>query len=716
MKKFFINLIIMLCISPFVFGEEGMWQLSQVKNLELEKKGFEINPADLFIPGKPCLAQAIVNLGGGTSGLVSPNGLMLTNHHVAFGAVQRASTQGTDYITNGFLAQTPADEIEAPGYSARILEEIKDVTPEFSRCEKIKDPIEREKAVDLKIKGMTEKLEKGKKDVSAEVGKMYNGKQYILFIYKRYDDVRVVYVPPAAVGNFGGDIDNWMWPRHTGDFSFMRIYTAPDGSGRAFDKGNVPYKSKYWLKIAPDGLKNGDQTFVLGFPGRTTRYRTSSDVADSLYHVYPLRIKYFKEVIGMLEAFEKDSQVAAAKVAGLKKGLNNSMKNYEGNVDGMTRTHFVQQKMDFENEFMSFLKKDEKLYKKYGNVLAKIKDQYASMAKYESLADVYRFALLRLSLNGTALSTAQRAYYTAVQRSKPAQLQDPRFSEKDTVRWVERLQFSYMSLYEPTDKALLKKWLKWADQLPVEFRLKGLDEVLKTSGKTIDQWVDDAYNNSKMIDVVFAKSLFHKIVKELDASTDPFIDLAKRLYPVEEALREKDREDNAVLEELRKKYIDALYAWKGANLYPDANGTIRFTYGAVEGYSPRDAVYFASFTTIKGILEKDTGQEPFNVPSELKELYVKKDFGRWKHPGMDDVTVAFTHTVDSTGGNSGSPVMNTRGEMVGILFDGNYEAMTSDWQYDSAIQRTISVDIRYVMFITEKLAKAHAILKELGLE
>ncbi len=716
MKKIFISLIIMLCVSPFVFAEEGMWLLSQVKNLELEKKGFDINLADIYIPGKPCLAQAIVNLGGGTSSLVSPNGLMLTNHHVAFGAVQRASTQGTDYITYGFLAQTLADEIEAPGYSARILEEIKEVTPEFSRYEKIKDPIEREKAVDLKIKEITEKIEKGKKDISAEVGKMHNGKQYILFVYKRYDDVRVVYVPPASVGNFGGEIDNWMWPRHTGDFSFMRIYMAPDGSGRAFDKGNVPYKSKYWLKIAQDGLKNGDQTFILGYPGRTTRYRTSSDVADSLNHVYPLRIKYFKEVIDMLEEFGKDSQVAAAKVAGLIKGLNNSMKNYQGNVDGMTRTHFVQQKIDFENQFMNFLKNDEKLYKKYGKILDKIKDQYASMAKYESLGDIYRLILARLPLNGTALSIAQRAYYTAVQRSKPLKLQDPKFSEKDTVRWVERLQFNYMSFYEPADKALLKKWLKWADQLPMEFRLKGLDEVLKTTGKTIDQWVEDAYKNSKLNDVAFAKSLFNKKAKELEALNDPFIDLAKRLYPVEEAFREKDREDIAVLEELRKNYIDALYAWKGANLYPDANGTIRFSYGAVEGYPPRDAVYFEPFTTIKGMLEKDTGQEPFNVPEGIKELYAKKDFGRWAHPGMNDVTIAFTHKVDSTGGNSGSPVMNTKSEMVGILFDGNYEAMTCDWQYDSKIQRTISVDIRFVMFVTEKLAKAHAILKELGLE
>lgn len=716
MKKVFITLIVMLCISPFVFGEEGMWLLSQVKNLELDQKGFEISPTDIYSPGKPCLAQAIVQLGGGSAGLVSPNGLILTNHHVAFGAVQRASTKGTDYITNGFLAQTQEEEIEAPGYSAKIIEEIKDITPEFKRFEKIKNPIEREKAIDFKIKDITEKIEKGKKDISAEVGVMYNGKQYILFIYKRYDDVRVVYVPPLSIGNYGGDIDNWMWPRHTGDFSFMRIYMAPDGSGRTFNKENVPYKSRYWLKIAQDELKKGDQTFIMGYPGRTTRYRTSYDVADNLNHIYPLRIKYYQEIIDILEAFAKDSQVAEAKVAGMIKGLNNSMKNYQGNVEGMNRTHFVQQKIDFENQFMAFLKDNETLYKKYGQILEKIKEQYGLKAKYQPLDDVLRFAVSRMPLNGTTFSIAQRAYYTAAQRSKPANLRDPLFSEKDTVRGVERLQFIYMSLYEPADKALLKKWLKWADQLPPELRIKGLDDLLQTSGKTIDQWVDEAYEKSKITDVAFAKSLFNMKLKELDMSDDPFINLAKKLYPDDEAFRKRDRENNAVMDDLRKDYIEALYAWKGSNLYPDANGTIRFSYGAVDGYSPRDAVCYEPFTTIKGMLEKDTGKEPFDMSKGLKELYAKKDFGRWIHPGMNDITIAFIHKVDSTGGNSGSPVMNAKGEMVGILFDGNYESMTCDWQYDNEIQRTISVDIRFVMFVTEKLAKAQAILKELNLE
>jgi hypothetical protein len=698
-----------------VSGEEGMWLMNQLKNLELDKRGFEISAPDIYDPGKPCIAHAVVNLGGGTAELVSANGLILTNHHVAFGAVQRASTKGTDYITHGFLAKTPAEEIEAPGYTARILREIKDITHEFNRYNKIKDPVKRKKTIDRKIKKITEKIEKGKKDISAQVASMYNGKQYILFVYKRFDDVRVVYVPPQGIGNYGGDIDNFMWPRHTGDFSFLRIYMAPDGTGRKYHKDNVPYKSKYWLKVAKQGLKEGDQTFIMGYPGSTVRYRTSASVAKSLHHTYPMRIKYYKELIDLLQTFANDSQIAKAKVAGLDSGLNNAMKYYQGKVDGMTRTNFLQQKSDFENHLMRFLKKDEALYKKYGDILAKIKEQYDLQAKYQELDDIFGFMASRRPLGGVVFGTAQMAYNTAKEREKPKKLRDPKFSEKDIKRRVDRLRFRYMSFYEPVDKAMLKKILKWADQLPQELRLKGLDSLLKEKKQTIDQWVEQAYANTKLEDVTFAQSLFNKKVKQLEALNDPFIQLAKRLYSGVEAYRKRSKRNQAAVEELRKRYIDALYAWKGSNLYPDANRTLRFSCGPVEGYSPRDAVYYTPFTTLKGMLAKDTGKRPFDVPEGLKTLYAEKDFGRWLHPDLKEVPIAFTHKVDSTGGNSGSPVMNTKGELVGILFDGNYEAMTADWQYEEAITRSISVDIRLVMFVTEKLANAHHILEEMGI-
>ncbi len=713
MKKNFIILFMLFSLTLFVFGEEGMWQLNQLKGLNLQKKGLKIDISEIYSLDKPCIADAIVLLGGGTSELISSDGLILTNHHVAFGAVQRASIKGTDFVTNGFLAKSYKDEIEAPGYTASILQKMEDVTNQFVKFKRIKDLVKRKKETERKIKKITDKIEKGKDDIRATIARMYEGKQYILFVHKRFDDIRVVYVPPKAIGNYGGDIDNWMWPRHTGDFSFLRIYMAPDGSGRKYNKENVPYKPKYWLKIAKDNLKDGDFTFIMGYPGRTSRYRTSYSVDENLNHVYPTRIKLYKELIDLLEKYGKDSMIAKMKVSGFIKGLNNAMKNYQGKIEDMNRINYLQKKIEQEKKFMAFLNENMKLKKKYGKALEKIKALYEINKKtrdHDELFSMFGF------LGGTVPRMGIQIYNTAREREKPKKLRDPRFSEKDIKRAVSRLQFRFMSFYEPSDKAFLNKTLKMASKLPESSRIKGLDYILKNKTKTIEQFVDEVYKNTKLKDVKYVKSLFNKTVKELEALDDPFINMGKSLYAEKEELRKRNEKFNANITELRKQYISALSKWKGETIYSDANRTIRFTYGNVEGYSPKDAVYYAPFTTFKGIVEKDTGKSPFDMPKALRQLYEKKDFGKWKDPILNDVPVDFLHKCDITGGNSGSPVLNANGELIGIAFDGNWEAMNSDWEFNEAKQRTISVDVRYVMFITEKLGKADRILKEVGLK
>jgi hypothetical protein len=711
MKRSIVTVILVFGLSLFVGAEEGMWLLDQIKNLGLKDKGMEIDAAQIYSPDQPCIVNGVIRLGA-TAEIVSPQGLVLTNHHVAFRAVQRASTKGIDLISRGFLAKTRDEEIEAPGYSAYILEYMKDVTADFRRFDRIRDPLKREKAIEHKIKKITDKIEKGKPDISAEVEAMFEGKRYILFVHKRFDDVRVVYVPPSAIGNYGGEIDNWMWPRHTGDFSFMRIYMAPDGSGRKYHQDNIPYKPKYWLRVATEGLKEGDLTFILGYPGTTRRYLTSYAVDEYLNYLYPHRIKLFLEIIALMESFEKDSLIAKMKVAGLIKGLNNGLKNYQGNVEGMERTDFLGQKREFEKKFTAFLKKNKELYQQYGGVLAKIKGQYEARAKTRDHDSV--LGLLN-RLSGTIAGTAADIYRTAREREKPRSERDPSFSERDVERRVSRLKFGYMSFYEPADRALLKRTLERAADLPTESRIKGLEDLLKGGPGAIDSFLDQAYQNSRLKDVEFAQSLFKKSVRELEALNDPFIQLAQKLYPESEARRKRNDKIDAAISQLRRQHIEALAAWKGSELYPDANGTIRFSYGVVAGYKPRDAVTYAPFTTLTGVVEKNTGKSPFDMPPLLAELYNKKDFGRWLHPDLNDIPVCFTHKVDSTGGSSGSPVLNARGELVGILFDGNYEALTSDWQYDNDLQRSISVDMRYVMFITEKLAKAYHLLEEMGI-
>ncbi len=714
MKKSVIILPLIFILSVFICAEEGMWLLTQLKSLDLGSKGIQVPVEQIYSPDKPCLTQAIVLLGGGTAELVSSDGLLLTNHHVAFTAVQRVSARikETDLITSGYLAKTREEEIEAPGYSAYILEDMREVTSEFLVFQKIGDPEKRQKAIDRHIKAITDEIEKEHTDISAKVAEMFNGKQYILFVHKRFDDVRVVYVPPAAIGNYGGDIDNWMWPRHTGDFSFMRIYMAPDGTGRKFHEANIPYKSKFWLKVATRGLQKGDMTFIIGYPGGTTRYRTSNSVDYNFNFSYPRSIKLFQETIDILESFSQDSINARMKVANFIKGLNNGLKNYQGRVDGMKKSRFLDKKLLFENQLSNFLKADKKLQKKYGHILTGIRALYQGLQANRDHDDALG---LFDYLSGDMAGIAKSLYYIIREREKPLADRDPYFSERDVKRKADRLHFRYLSYYEPADKALLKRSLKLMAELDEAKRIKGLDFIFKNRDISIDQFIEAAYTKTKLKDVEFVKTLFKKSSKEIEALNDPLLDLARRIYPECEVIKKRNEAFGARITALRKQYIEALYAWKGAGMYPDANRTIRFTYGKVEGYSPRDAVYHDPFTLIGGILEKETGKDPFIVPDKLKDLYAKKDFGKWAAANMNDIPVAFLHVCDITGGNSGSPVLNARGELVGIAFDGNYEAMNSDWQYDEQLQRTISVDIRFVMFITEKFANAGHILKEMGL-
>lgn len=711
-KGLILTILTIFIITSASVAEEGMWLLTQLKDLNLRANGLKIPIEKIWSPDNPCLANATVLLGGGTASFVSYRGLLLTNHHVAFTAVQRASTKGTDFLTTGFLARSQEQEIEAPGYSARVLQRIEDVTKKVARAgRRHTDPVSRQKAIDKAIKKITDKVEKGKTDIDARVVDMYNGKQYILFVYKRYDDVRVVYMPPMAVGNYGGEIDNWMWPRHTGDFAFMRVYAAPDGTGRRFHRDNVPLRPRHWVPISRTPLKDGDFTFILGFPGGTVRYRTSNSVEYNLTYNYPQNVNNFKEIIELLEEITKDDPQGRIKVSNLIKGLANAMKNYQGNIDGMKKSNFLQKKRDLERELTTYLQQDSQLYAKHGDILNKIKALYDELKKTREYDQAFgNFG----GLSGTLLRTAMHIYYTVRERAKPVKERDPYFSERDVKRSVDRLKYSYLSYYEPADKALLKRALRKASELPTEQRIKGLSTIVSSPNR-IDQFVSNAYQNTRLTDVEFVKTLYYKSAQELEAMDDPFINLARDLYGESEAARKKAERFNANITQLRKRFIDALYDWKGKGLYPDANRTLRFSWGRVAGYRPRDAVWYKPFTYLAGAVEKDTGKEPFNLPPQLKILYQNKNFGSWTAPGVKDVPIAFTHKVDSTGGNSGSPVFNANGELVGILFDGNYEAMTGDWQYDDAIQRSISVDIRYVMFITEKLGGADFLLKELGL-
>ncbi|MFC1568686.1 S46 family peptidase [bacterium] len=712
MKRFIIILALFFSFQ-WLLADEGMWLLTQIPSLELQKKGLELQNEDIYHPDKPSIAKAIILLGGGTSSFVSSDGLILTNHHVAFEAVQRASTQGTDYLTHGFLAGSRQEEIQAPGYDAQIIIEMQDVTDAvLATAKEFQDAVEREKEIDRTIKTITDQKEEGHDDLNAIVAEMYNGKQYILFVYQRFEDVRIVYMPPLGIGNYGGDIDNWMWPRHTGDFAFMRVYMSPDGKGAKYSEENIPCKPETWLKISTSPLREGDFTFSLGFPGFTTRYRTSNSVRWNLTKTYPRLIKIFGDMVEVLQEATADSPEGKIKVASQIEQLNNVKKNFTGKQEGMTKTHFLNKKIDFEKELMSYLKKDKKLKSEFGTILDDIQAEYALLEKDEARNNF----ITRIGLSSALFGVADQIYGIAREREKPDDERNPTFSEKDVERTVKMLQYRYMSYYEPADRALLIKALNDALAGDPDHTMTVLDKFIRNESLSIEDFVSQAYQKTKLADLEYAKSLFSKSSKELEALDDPLINMSKNLYETSDAADKQNREFGAKITELRKLYMDALYAWKGSNIYPEANRSIRFSYASVAGYKPRDAVWYEPFTTLSGAVAKHTGERPFDLPEEILELSAKKEYGQWMDEQLKDIPVAFTHKIDDTGGSSGSPVMNAKGQLIGVSFDGNYESMISDWQYDDALTRGIAVDIRYVLFILDKLAHADYLLKELNVK
>jgi len=714
MKKQIIILILCILSVSSLFAQEGMWMLTQLGQLELTQKGLMIPVEKIYSPDKPCLANAILQLGGGSASFVSSEGLIVTNHHVAFGALQRASSVTNDYLTNGFLAKDYKAEIQAPGYQASLMIMMKDVTEEvLSAAKGISEPVEKDKKMNLRISEITKAEDEKGSDHESVIVSMYEGKQYIMYTYKVFRDIRIVYCPPSSIGVYGGETDNWMWPRHTGDFSFLRVYVSPDGHGREFNAENIPYKPSVWLKVAGGNLKEGDFNFIMGYPGFTTRYRSSNSVRWNQEFAYPFTIKNYSEIISLAQELTKNDPAGELKVASLVKGLANVMKNYQGKVDGMKKTRFLQSKIDFEKEYLAWANSTPERKAKYADILSKEKVQYDVLKKTKDRDNV--FGVLQ-GLSGTLLNVASQIWYISKEMEKPVGERQPGLTDENLKEFEQGLVYTYNNYFEPLDKALLVRTLKMAAELPADQRITGIENILAGSGKTPDQWVDESYSSTKLQDLEFAKSLIGKSSAEIEKTGDPFIRLAAGIYPMSEEINKATEVFSANVTALRKEYMNALYEWKGTKMYPDASGTIRFTWGPIKGYKPADAVWYYPFTTLQGVVDKNTGVEPFDAPAALVALEEKKDFGRWKDPVLNDIPVAFLNQCDITGGNSGSPVMNANGEIIGIAFDGNYEAMIGDWKYDYVLQRCISVDMRYVLFVTEKFGNAGFILDEMGVK
>ena len=700
-------------------AKEGMYRLDGITPSlagDMKAMGCQFDPADIWQPGTKCLAMAVVNLGGGTGSFVSADGLIITNHHVAFGAVQSLSSPERNYIRDGFLANGRNEEIPAPGYSVRVLSGFENVTSRFqSAVRPGLDPVKRFRLVE---KISQELIRAGEKVPGNEcaIARFYGGREFYLVTYFKIRDMRVVYVPARSIGEYGGEIDNWMWPRHTGDFSFLRAYVGKDGRPADWAKGNLPYRPLHYFPIAKTALRSGDFTMILGYPGTTKRWYTAAEVASEVQGNYPERIALLGRYIELLEKVSATDEAVKIKNAGVLKGLYNSIKNNRGMLAGLQRDKVHEFKLAEEKQLAALIAAKPELQNKFGRLLGDIERLAADEREITTLNTVYSWLTRGCRLLDWALTLNKWGH----EKAKKDTDREPGFMERDMAVKKERLPLSQRNLDLATDKAVLSFFL---DQLLAADRtgtFKSLaKEIQQAAGngrsEKIAALIDTLYGNTRLSDLEFKQKMFATDAKTMAAASDAFISLAARIQPDIDAF---NRRKNAIAGrwlELKPLYVEAMIGLRPqTSLYPDANSTLRFSYGRVEGYVPRDAVRYAPFTTLAGVLAKNNGEFPFALDAKMVAAANGQGRSRYSDPALGDIPVNFLTSNDSTGGNSGSPVLNGRGELVGVLFDGNYEAMDSDFFYQPALTRSIHVDIRYVLFVADQVNRAVNVLAELG--
>ncbi len=702
-------------------AEEGMYPISELAKLDLRSKGLAISPEEIFSPDRPSLIYAIVSVGA-TGSFVSPEGLIVTNHHVAFSAVQRASTPESDFLKNGFLAPTRAEEIQARGMTARITESFRDVSAEVLGAVRPEMSLaDRTRAIDRRSKEIVTEAEKTNPGKRAEVAEMFTGRTYVLFLYTTLRDIRIVYVPPLAIGNFGGEVDNWMWPRHTGDFTFLRAYTAPDGSPAEYSPSNVPFKPKRFLKINPAGVMEGDFVFLLGYPGRTYRHTTASYMAYEEEVRMPYVADWYAWQIALMEKRGEGDPAVALKLASRIKGLANTMKNYRGKLQGMKRVGIVGGRLEQEKRLQAFIETDPERRRKYGDVIPSIDRVYREQrSRFEDEIILY---YLRTSVQ--MVNWAWTAAEASVERAKPDLERESDYMDRNWAQTKQRIAIAQRSYDENVDKAVLTELLKQALKLRSGYQIPGVEDLFlkDRSDAAIKAYVERAYDISRLYDEKMTAGLFDKADLEngkeaiaAEAAREPFLALAGALYPTILAKREVQRVRDGALGPLYARLSEVKEAWLGKSFIPDANSTLRLTYGRIKGYSPADAVVYRPFTTLGGVVQKTTGVEPFNTPPRIVDLWKARDFGRFAHPGLNDVPACMLYDADTTGGNSGSPVLNAQGELVGINFDRTFEATINDFAWNEEYSRSIAVDIRYVLWVAQKFGGATALLAEIGIQ
>ncbi|HYK89089.1 MAG TPA: S46 family peptidase, partial [Acidobacteriota bacterium] len=665
----------------------------------------------------------IVSLGGCTASFVSPDGLIVTNHHCVTGGLQFNSTPQRNLLRDGFLAKTRSEELtNGPGSRVYVTTSVTEVT------EAIRgniDPKATDRArydtLERRIKERVAACEKSGQ--RCNVASFFEGLKYYEIAQLEIKDVRLVYAPAEGIGVFGGETDNWRWPRHTGDWSFLRAYVGKDGKPAVFSKDNVPYKPTHWLKVSPEGAKSGELVFVVGYPGRTMRHQTYSEVKETTGWTYPRAIRLAQEQLAIIDRLTKDNKALALKLAGRIQGLNNTLTNQKGMLEGLVKGGALAQKEAMEKQLEKWIAADPVRQKKYGDILPAVRTLQAEGEKTRE-----RNAVLgNVVMSSSYLSSAQTIYRLSMQRPKRDIERETGFQERDWIRIREGQERIQRSLDSSADRAMLRWAMGMAASLPTDQRIEPLDKVAGLAPgmakgdaeKASDAFLETLYATTRMGDRDFRIGLLEKSTAELEASNDPFIRLAAQLEPLMEMNRETAKNRSGAYARLRPRYMEALLAEAGGLVAPDANSTLRVTYGQVKGVDARDGLFYKPHTTLNGIVEKQTGEGDFNAPQNQLDAIRNLRAGKstpFLDPGLKDVPVNFLSTVDTTGGNSGSPTLNARGELVGLLFDGTYESVASNFLFDKVKTRSIHVDTRYMLWNMSDVDGAQHLLKEMNIK
>ncbi len=705
---FFLGLFFL--VSPLLRADEGMWLLPLLEKLNIgtmTRMGLKLSAEDIYSINHSSLKDAVVIFGGGCTGeIVSGQGLLLTNHHCGFGAIQEHSSTEHNYLEDGFWAQTKKDEMPTPGLQVTFLVRMENVTDQILPA--LSDTMSEEtrmRTID-EISNKIVKKATDSTDYQASVRSFFAGNQYYLVVYEIYRDVRFVGTPPSSIGKFGGDTDNWMWPRHTGDFSVFRVYMSPDGKPAEYSPDNVPLKPKHYLPVSLKGVHPGDYAMVIGYPGGTTRYMTSWEIDEVMNITNPNRAK----IRGIRQEILWKDMMASEKVriqyAEKYSMSSNYWKFSIGQNQDLKKLNVKARKLEMEKQFREWVSQDSEREKKYGQALDLIKNAIEGRADYRYASQYLSEALIRGS-EVILFAYRNRGLEKALQSDDPEQI-------KKAVESARKTAEGFFKDYNPpTDKAASKAMFKlYAENVKPEYQPDIFPMIRKKYKNNFDKYIDHMFEKS----IFTSRQRFDAFLQNPKLKTllkDPAYDAAQSIINEYFYLLGKESQFDEELDKGHRLYMAGLMAMQpDKTFYPDANFTMRLTYGTVEGYDPRDAVHYKYFTTLKGVMEKeDPDNYEFIVPKKLKELYKSKDFGRYGEDGI--MHVCFITNNDITGGNSGSPVMNGNGELIGLAFDGNWEAMSGDIAFENQLQRCIVVDIRYVLFIMDKYAGATHLVNEM---